>query len=74
MPKLNDEAYAHGKKLWVKGATLRSVFEPIIDPKDDTVDNGPGIKSRQNREGKEGRDMSTVLGFLDGFLDAVRKR
>lgn len=66
-PTIDEGAYARGRKQFSKGSSLKSLFEEAAKADKASTNH---IES----EAADAAAFSTVLGFMDAFIDAVRKR
>lgn len=66
-PEIDEAAYNRGRKQFSKGASIKSLFQESAKAEQTATDH-------VQREAADTAAFSTVIGFLDAFIDAVRKR
>lgn len=71
--KFDDKAYDRGQRAFAKGGTLRGMIEPILHREREERSPNAQHKSRDQQEAESAAEFSAVIGFLDAFMDHVRR-
>jgi len=71
MDKLDTVAYEAGRKAFNKGASLRSLVEPMMARANAEKETKTPLDWKK-REAEVSAEMSLALGFADALCDKIR--